>query len=288
MKSRTLVYWFFIVLLYAAPLSAKPTAFIEVYTYQAGDSDSKLTCRSVSLIEVKRLLLEKIGTYLESRTEVKNFKITSDQIVALTAGIVRTEILREDWNGEIYRLTAQIEADPADLAEKIEQMRRNESSVENARRLAEVNESALERMREMQEEMERVQSNLIRVNQDLAANQNLLNVWGLVEDGVRLRQWGRPEEAIDALSAALVQNPSAIAYHERGKAYLELNRYSDAVEDFTEALKLEPGRRGTLFSRGMAYWRLKRRSAAAADMQKAAALGQGQAKKWLDKHDQYK
>ncbi len=47
----------------------------------------------MSLLEVKRLLLEKIGTCQETRTEVKNFEITSDEIVALTAGIVKTEIL---------------------------------------------------------------------------------------------------------------------------------------------------------------------------------------------------
>ena len=35
--------------------------FIESYTYTAGEADSKLTCRTVSLIEVKRLLLERKG-----------------------------------------------------------------------------------------------------------------------------------------------------------------------------------------------------------------------------------
>jgi hypothetical protein len=49
--------------------------FIENYTYSAGESDSKLTCRMVALIEIKRLLLEKIGTYLESRTEIKDFRM---------------------------------------------------------------------------------------------------------------------------------------------------------------------------------------------------------------------
>ena len=34
---------------------ATSTKFIENYTYRAGESDSKLTCRTVSLIEIKRL-----------------------------------------------------------------------------------------------------------------------------------------------------------------------------------------------------------------------------------------
>lgn len=118
----------FLSILGAVPLSARAADFIEVYTYRAGESDSKLTCRAVPLIEIKRLLLEKIGTYLETRTAVRNFQITSDEIVAMTAGIVKTEILREDWNGETYRLTARIEADPDDIVGEIDKMRKNSAS----------------------------------------------------------------------------------------------------------------------------------------------------------------
>jgi len=98
-------------ILLCLPISgwAKSKVFVEKYSYNAGEADSKLTCRTVSLLEVKRLLLEKLGTYLETRTEVKDFQVTKDEIVALTAGIVKTEILDEKWNGETYTLTAKIE-----------------------------------------------------------------------------------------------------------------------------------------------------------------------------------
>jgi len=288
MNLRIFTYGAFICLLFAAPLPARSADFIEVYNYRAGENDSKLTCRTVSLIEVKRLLLEKIGTYLETRTSVKNFQITSDEVVALTAGIVKTEILGEEWNGESYRLTARIEVDPDDVAEKIDQMRNSKEPAENVRRLAEVNETSLERMRDMQEEMERIQSNLLRVNQDLSANEGLLNSWELLEDGVSLRQGGRSREAIDVLNRALTHNPTAIGYHERGKAYLELGMYQKAVEDFSAALEMEPNQRGSLFGRGKAKWKLGFKQSAAEDMKKAAALGQGQAKRWLNQHPKFK
>jgi tetratricopeptide (TPR) repeat protein len=284
MKFRSFACGIFLSILIAAPLSARAADFIEVYTYRAGENDSKLACRAVSLIEVKRLLLEKIGTYLETRTAVKNFQITSDEIVAMTAGIVRTEILREDWNGETYRLTARIEADPDDIAGEIDKMRKNKASTETVRRLAEVNEASLERMREMQDELERIQSNLVKVNQDLANNEGLLSAWNLLEEGVSLRQGDRPREAAAVISRALDENPTAIGYHERGKAYLELGMYQKAVADFSAALNLEPNRRGSLFFRGKANWKLGRKKAAADDMKKAAELGQGQAKRWLQKH----
>ncbi|MFZ5570651.1 MAG: hypothetical protein ACOZF0_09620 [Thermodesulfobacteriota bacterium] len=51
---------------------AENMIFDASYVYDAGESDSKLTCRAVSLQEVKKLLLEKIGVYLETKTEVVN------------------------------------------------------------------------------------------------------------------------------------------------------------------------------------------------------------------------
>ena len=68
---------------------AETKVFLEEYTYQASEADSKLSSRVIALEQVKRLLLEKLGTYLKSETEVKNFQLTKDQIVILTPGIVR-------------------------------------------------------------------------------------------------------------------------------------------------------------------------------------------------------
>ena len=58
--------------------------FVKEYTYQASEDDSRNSSRVTAMPEVKRLLLEELGTYLESITEVKNFQLTKDQITALT------------------------------------------------------------------------------------------------------------------------------------------------------------------------------------------------------------
>jgi len=74
MMLKTIIYFVLIMALPSLGISGQKE-FIESYTYTAGEADSKLTCRTVSLIEVKRLLLERIGTYLTSRTEVQNYRI---------------------------------------------------------------------------------------------------------------------------------------------------------------------------------------------------------------------
>ena len=105
--------------------SAETKTFIKEYTYLASDEDGKNACRVVSLREVKRLLLEELGTYLESETEVKNFQLSKDQITTLTAGIVQTELVEEKWDGRTYWLKAKIKADSNDVVKAIDTLRKD-------------------------------------------------------------------------------------------------------------------------------------------------------------------
>lgn len=60
---------FFLLILFVPNSTfAETKTFIKEYTYQAGDENSKNSCRVIALREVKRLLLEELGTYLESQT----------------------------------------------------------------------------------------------------------------------------------------------------------------------------------------------------------------------------
>jgi len=271
-------------ILLCLPLSgwAKSKTFVESYSYNAGEADSKLTCRTVSLLEVKRLLLEKLGTYLETRTEVKDFQVTKDEIIALTAGIVKTEILDEKWNGETYTLTAKIEANPDDVAKAIDNIRKQPGGVRTIQKLEEINAETLDQLRDMQTQMEQLQSNLLKVNQDMGTNKGLLNAWGMYEKGVKLRQNGMTEEAIEVLSTVIENNPTHLAFNERGKAYKELKMYNKAITDFTEALKIEPNMRGALWGRGKAYREIGNKQKGKEDIKRAADLGNSRAKKWMD------
>ena len=181
--------------------------FVESYTYTAGEADSKLTCRTVSLIEVKRLLLERIGTYLTSRTEVLNYRIEKDEIVVLTAGIVKLEILDETWNGETYTLTAKIAANPDEIAQAIEDLREQSDKRKNIEKLNEFNDTSLEQLREMQGRMLRLQDDLFGLNQDAGANQGALAAWGMYEKAVQLRQSGHFAEALAMLDTVIQNNP---------------------------------------------------------------------------------
>ncbi len=113
-------------LLSVMPTLAKTVTCIKEYTYQASEVDSKLSCRTIALEQVKRLLLEELGTYLTSETVVRDFKLTKDQISSLTAGIVMTVILEEKWDGKTYFLKAKIATDTDELVRSSDHIRGNQ------------------------------------------------------------------------------------------------------------------------------------------------------------------
>ncbi len=106
---------------------AETKTFIKEYTFQASEDDSRNSSRTIALREVKRLLLEELGTYLESETVVKNFQLTKDQVTSLTAGIVKAEVLDQKWDGDSlkYWLKAKITADTDDVIKSIEVLRKD-------------------------------------------------------------------------------------------------------------------------------------------------------------------
>ena len=107
--------------------NAENKTFIREYHYQAGESDSKISSRTKALTEVKRLLLEEIGVYLESyinyseeKTEDRiSSQFLKKEIEQISAGITETSILEENWTGIEYYIKAEITVDPEDVVRQL-------------------------------------------------------------------------------------------------------------------------------------------------------------------------
>ena len=65
------------------------------HKYVMGDRDTKSDARRICFLEAKRMCLEKAGTYIESNTEVLNYKLSKDQIKAYSAAVIQTEIVKD-------------------------------------------------------------------------------------------------------------------------------------------------------------------------------------------------
>ncbi|MCX5636915.1 MAG: hypothetical protein NTX52_04375, partial [Planctomycetota bacterium] len=132
--------------------SAESKTFIKEYTYQASDFDSKMSSRTIALEQVKRLLLEEVGTYLISETDVKDFQLTKDKITTLTAGIVQAEILTEKWDGKTYYLKAKMSIAPQEVTKLLEGLRENSQKNRELEEMKRKVDEALNKIKQLQDE----------------------------------------------------------------------------------------------------------------------------------------
>ena len=111
--------------------SAKTDVVYASYKYVMGDNDTKNDAKRICFIEAKRRCLEKVGTYIESETEVKNYKLTKDEVRTYAAALTKVEVVNEKvkFEGESITIfmTVKAEVDTVDLKSKIDQIRADKS-----------------------------------------------------------------------------------------------------------------------------------------------------------------
>ena len=99
-------------------------------SYVMGDNDSKVDARRIATQEAKRKALELAGTFVASLTEVKEYRLTKDEVTAYTAGIVETEVMSDETRGSLRHPEAYIKIrckiDTAVLAQQIEKYQENQ------------------------------------------------------------------------------------------------------------------------------------------------------------------
>ncbi len=251
---------------------AAERVFIREYTYQASEIDSKVTSRAQALEQAKRLVLEELGTYLMSSTEVKDFAITSDKITVFTAGVVQTEIFDEKWNGEKYFLKARIKADPVEVAKAIDRLRKDEGKrkeLEDSKKRA---DEALKEIVKLKAELDAVKND--RSKELAYAKQvNTLSATDWFKKGWAFRVSGDSDNAIEAFSKAIELDPYyADAYNRRGWEYGMKHQYDRGIEDYNKVISLEPGNAGAYRMRGNYYYNKGQDSRGLADYKKACEL----------------
>ena len=188
----------FLILNISTVAVAEMKTFVRDYTYQASEADSKQSCRIIATEQVKRLLLEEIGTYLESHTEVVNYQLSKDQITTLTAGVVKTKILDERWDGEKYWMKAKIDADPDEVAKDIQKLRADRKKVKELQEARKKTDDTMNDMDEMRKGMESDKDNKEKIDQYNEKVQSLKMIQGMA-DSFKALQTGNPDQAMGTM-----------------------------------------------------------------------------------------
>jgi tetratricopeptide (TPR) repeat protein len=163
-----------------------------------GDNDSKVDARRGATLDAQRKALEHAGTFAASLPQVKEYRLTKDQIAAYTAGIVETEIVADEARGtpaqpELY-IKARCRVDTDVLARQIGRYREQEE-------LRELLETAAKEKEALRKERGAVQKQLA-VEQDRAQAEEARKRIGTVltgEEGIEeaSRAWAMLAPRID-------------------------------------------------------------------------------------------
>ena len=81
-----------------------------------------------------------------------------------------------------------------------------------------------------------------------------LTAWDHIRRGIRAKEEGKMEEAIQEYSKAINKDPrNAAAYNNRGIVYDDLEQYEKAIEDYNKAIELDSNYAAAYNNRGVIY-----------------------------------
>ena len=285
---RVSIAFFTLLCIYSIPQNV--SAEIKIYTHTVkqsyGGSMSLENARIVAIARAKREVLEEAGTYLETNLVVKDHKVEKDDIIALSAGILKTKIISEKRNvsgatSEII-IKARVEVDTSILDKSVKAHLQNRTlllkykEIKNHEKklLARVNElenknEILRILPQRENEKERLKNQFREITQSLNASDLTEKALALWEDG----KWQHSDTVLKYLTQAIRLNPEYMyAYDYRGALWSEKGNYDKAISDFSKAIELAPRYPTPYFGRGLAWDNKGNYDRAISDYNKAIEL----------------
>ena len=275
----------FLTILMLLPISA----FGEILTIKQtvkqtfGGGQSADDARIYGIAKAKREALEKAGTYIESLTVVKDYKVEKDEILALTAGVLKAEVISqknyasEDAFG--IEIIVNVVVDTSVLEERVKKQLQDRTHLNQLKDTQKREKELIQKVAKLEEE-----------NRNLSANkqstEKLKEKFKQASQGLTAVDWfykadahwdgtkfTEPKKAIEYLSNAIrLQKDYADAYVNRGIAYYGLGQYQRAIDDYSKVILLQPSAADTYNNRGIVYNNLGQNQRAIEDFNEAIRL----------------
>jgi tetratricopeptide (TPR) repeat protein len=239
--TRVALISFLIALLIPSSSFAETKTIIKEYTYQASEADSKLTSRVIALEQAKRQFLEELGAYLVSHTEVVNYQLSKDQIHFFTAGIVKTKIIKESWDGKTCYVQTQMPFDSDTIVKKLANIKNNQQKSEELEDVRKKADTALKEIARIKESICTGSGSKKALKETYKKNIAALNDTNWMNVAFELQDNGKLKEAIEAFSNVIELYPKNIkAYENIATAYTLLGNNEEVIIYTNKALALKP------------------------------------------------
>ena len=268
------------------PLSAHAEIKTITHTVQQpfGGSQSPDDARTAGIARAKREALERFGSYIESTTIVKNSQVDSDEILALTAGVTKAEVVKQknytDGDGFGLEITVKVELDTVVLDQSLKRLLQDRNHLKDLTAARQREKQLLARIAALEKEnqqkgktpkqKEDLKREFQKSRDGLTAVEWFDKAMALSVDG---KVFSNPSKAVDYLTQAIRLDPDDVkAYYNRGVAYSDLKQYQQAINDYTQAIRIDPSLVPAYNNRGVTYGRLKQYQQAINDFDQAIRL----------------
>ena len=213
------------------------------YELTAGNNESPAEAKKRAEKAALRDAAKQAGLYLESQTEVKQGKLTSDEVRMLCAALLKVkgvpkfkvDSLADDSFCYTCELTAQVDTDsitPEKIAEMKEDLQRNQHKQD-------LKEQVDQLEQELEENTAKYGEAIRRYETEKRARKQKAAQWR--EAAQKFKAGYAFGSAFEALDNAIAVDPEdAEAYLERGNLFLMFQTYPKALADFDKAIALTP------------------------------------------------
>jgi len=251
-------------------LYSQEKTFVKEYTYKASEADSRVSCRAIATNQLRSMLLNELGVYVESNQLLKTDEVAGknsqdfiENISTISAGITKLNILGETWNGEIFWMKAAITVDTTSLQESLKRISEDHQKVKE---LTEVKQRLeLNDQKETNSKAVLAEKYNMKVN-EISATNSMYTAKAKFESNDYMG-------AIEEFNRVIVLDPMyALAYAYRGHAKMKLGNYADAIQDFNKAIELRPKFDVAYLDRGYAKNFFRDYEGALADFTKAIEI----------------
>lgn len=277
-------------------LLAQEKTFEREYTYKASELDSKISCRAIAVNQLRSILLNEIGVYVESESLLKTSDVSGkfsqdfvENIATISAGITKLQVLDESWNGETFWMKAAITIDKKSLEESLKQLVNDRQRVKEMEDLKQQLNVANKELTNLKAglKVETKEGELNLKSQTSKKYDNKINT--LIANDFFLKGNSKNElkdykEAIADFSNAIAINSNySEAYKNRGNSKYAMQDYFAAILDYTKAIEINPNYGDAYYDRGLSKYNLQDYKAAIGDFTKAIEINPNDAEALTDR-----
>jgi len=251
---------------------ADPKIYIKQYTYDASEVDSKITCRAIALQQLKRSLIEEIGTYIKSYSEVRNAQLTDDQIKVFSVGIAKTEVLNERWNGRVYWVKAKVVVDPDQIESLLQKYLDDKYTLAEFEGSIDHIDKLLVQNYEIKRKLSHNKKNETLANSYLENNDKILSLY-YYDQGVQNMDVGEIDKALDDFSKSIDLDDAFISpFIKRYQIYKDQKQTALAIRDLNSIIDIDPNFVLARYIRGHDYFTSVQYDDALIDFERVASI----------------